>query len=159
ATLISLKAPDRSGNFADVVLGYKDIDGYVNDKAYLGATVGRYGNRIANGKFTLEGKTYELPKNNGNNTLHGGIKGFNKRLWTAREVSSPTGPAVRFSYLSKDGEEGFPGNLNVEVTYSLSNDNALRVEYSATTDKTTIVNLTNHAYFNLAGEGSGDILG
>jgi len=159
ATLVSLKAPDRSGNMADVVLGYKDIDGYVSDKAYLGATVGRYANRVANGKFTLDGKTYELPKNDGNNTLHGGIKGFNKRVWTAHEVSSANGQAVRFSYLSKDGEEGFPGNLKVDVTYSLSNDNALRIEYSATTDKDTVVNLTNHAYFNLAGEGSGDILG
>jgi len=158
AALVSLKAPDRSGNIADVVLGYKDIDGYVNDKAYLGATVGRYANRIANGKFTLDGKTYEIPKNDGNNTLHGGIKGFNKRTWTAHEVSSANGPTIRFSYLSKDGEEGFPGNLKVEVTYSLSNDNALRIEYSATADKSTVVNLTNHAYFNLAGEGSGDIL-
>jgi aldose 1-epimerase len=159
AALVSLKTPDRSGNMADVVLGYKDPDGYVNDKAYLGATAGRYANRIANGKFTLDGKTYELPKNDGPNTLHGGLKGFNKRLWTAHEVSSPNGQAVRFSYVSKDGEEGFPGNLKVDVTYSLSNDNALRIEYAATTDKTTVVNLTNHAYFNLAGEGSGDILG
>jgi len=159
ATLVSLKTPDRSGNMADVVLGYKDLDGYVNDKAYLGATVGRYANRVANGKFTLDGKTYELPKNDGPNTLHGGLKGFNKRLWAAHEVSSPNGQAVRFSYVSKDGEEGFPGNLKVDVTYSLSNDNALRIEYAATTDKTTVVNLTNHAYFNLAGEGSGDILG
>src|SRR5262249_45784573 len=108
ATLISLKTPDRSGNMADVVLGYKDLDGYVNDKAYLGATVGRYANRIANGKFTLDGKTYQIPKNNGENALHGGIKGFNKHLWTAHEVSSPNGQAVRFSYVSKDGEEGFP---------------------------------------------------
>jgi aldose 1-epimerase len=159
ATLVSLKTPDRSGNMADVVLGYKDLDGYVNDKAYLGATVGRYANRIANGKFTLEGKTYQIPKNNGENSLHGGTKGFNKCLWTAHEVNSPNGQAVRFSYVSKDGEEGFPGNLKVDVTYSLSNDNALRIEYAATTDKTTVLNLTNHAYFNLAGEGSGDILG
>src|SRR5262249_203340 len=148
ATLVSLKAPDRSGNSADVLLGYKDLDGYVSDKPYLGATVGRYANRIAGGKFTLDGKTYEIPKNNGNNALHGGIKGLNKRIWTAREVSSPSGPAVRLSYLSKDGEEGFPGNLKVDVTYSLSSDNELRIEYSATTDKTTVVNLTNHAYFN-----------
>src|SRR5215475_6795971 len=117
ATLVSLKAPDRSGNIADVVLGYKDLDGYVNDKAYLGATVGRYANRIANGKFTLEGKTYQIPKNNGENSLHGGTNGFNKRVWTAREISSPTGQAVRFNYISKDGEEGFPGNLKVDVTY------------------------------------------
>jgi aldose 1-epimerase len=159
ATLISLKTPDRSGNTADVVLGYKDLDGYVNDKSYLGATAGRYANRIADGKFTLDGKTYELPKNNGPNTLHGGLKGFNKRLWTAHEVNSPNGQAVRFSYVSKDGEEGFPGNLKVDVTYSVNNDNALRIEYSATTDKETVVNLTNHAYFKLVGEGGGgDIL-
>src|SRR5256885_5568493 len=159
ATLVSLQAPDRSGKMADVVLGYKDLDGYVNDKAYLGTTVGRYANRIANGKFTLNGKTYEVPKNNGNNSLHGGLKGFNKKIWTAHETTSANGPAVRFSYLSKDGEEGYPGNLKVDVTYSLSNNNELRIEYSATTDKDTVVNLTNHAYFNLAGEGSGDILG
>ena len=158
ATLVSLKAPDRSGNMADVVLGYKDLDGYVNDKAYLGATVGRYANRIANGRFTLDGKAYELPRNDGPNTLHGGVKGFNKRIWTAHEVSSPNGQAVRFSYLSKDGKEGFPGNLKAKVTYSLNNDNTLRIEYSTTTNKTTVMNLTNHAYFNLAGEGSGDIL-
>ena len=155
AALVSLKTPDRSGNIADVVLGYKDIDGYVNDKAYLGATVGRYANRIANGKFTLEGKTYQVPKNDGDNSLHGGLKGFNKRVWTAHDVSSAKGPAVRFTYLSSDGEEGYPGNLKVNVTYSLSNDNALRIEYAATTDKSTVVNLTNHAYFNLAGEGRG----
>ena len=152
AALVSLKTPDRSGSIADVVLGYKDIDGYVNDKAYLGATVGRYANRIANGKFTLEGKTYQVPKNDGNNSLHGGLKGFNKRVWTAHDVTSAKGPAVRFTYLSSDGEEGYPGNLKVNVTYSLSNDNALRIEYAATTDKSTVVNLTNHAYFNLAGE-------
>lgn len=155
AALVSLRVPDRSGNLADVVLGYKDIDGYVNDKAFLGATIGRYGNRIANGTFTLNGKTYQIPKNDGNNSLHGGAKGFNKRVWTAHEVTAPNAQAVRFSYLSKDGEEGFPGNLNVEVTYSVTNDNALRIEYSATTDKDTVLNLTNHSYFNLAGEGRG----
>lgn len=159
ATLVSLKVPDRSGNLADVVLGHKDIDGYVDGKAYLGATIGRYANRIANGTFTLDGKTYQIPKNDGNNSLHGGLKGFNKRVWTAHEVNAPNAQAIRFSYLSKDGEEGFPGSLNVEVTYSLTNDNALRIEYSANTDKDTVVNLTNHSYFNLAGEGNGDILG
>jgi aldose 1-epimerase len=159
AALVALKVPDKSGNTADVLLGYDDVDGYVNDKAYFGATIGRYANRIANGEFKLDGKTYNVPKNNGNNSLHGGTTGFNKHVWTARETTSPSGPAVRFSYLSKDGEEGYPGNLKVDVTYSLSSNNELRIEYSATTDKDTVVNLTNHAYFNLAGEGSGDILG
>lgn len=158
ATLVSLKVPDRSGNLADVVLGFKDIDGYVDGKAYLGATIGRYANRIANGTFTLNDKAYQIPKNDGNNSLHGGLKGFNKRVWTAHEIKVPNAQAIRFSYLSKDGEEGFPGNLNVEVTYSLTNDNALRIEYSASTDKDTVVNLTNHSYFNLAGEGNGNIL-
>ena len=159
AALVALKVPDKSGNIADVVLGYDNVDGYVNDKAYFGGTIGRYANRIANGQFKLDGKTYNVPKNDGPNSLHGGTTGFNKRVWTARDMSSSTRPAVRFSYTSKDGEEGYPGNLKLEVTYSLSNDNALQIEYSATTDKDTVVNLTNHAYFNLSGEGSGDILG
>jgi len=159
ATLVSLKAPGRSGKFADVVLGYQDVDGYVRDQAYFGAIVGRYANRIANGKFTLDGKTYELARNNGNNSLHGGAVGFNKRVWTAKEVSRANGPAVEFSYVSPDGEEGYPGNLRLQVVYSLSDNNELRIEYSATTDKDTVINLTNHAYFNLAGEGAGDVLG
>jgi len=159
ATLVSLKAPDRSGKFADVVLGYDHLDGYLNDKAYFGATIGRYANRIAKGKFTLAGKTYELARNNGNNSLHGGAVGFNKRVWAAKNVSGAKAPAVEFSYVSPDGEEGYPGNLRVQVVYSLSDNNELRIEYSATTDKDTVINLTNHAYFNLAGEGTGDILG
>ncbi len=155
--VVSLKTPDRSGKLGDVVLGYDSLEGYVNDKAYLGAIVGRYGNRIAHAQFSLDGKTYTLAKNNGENSLHGGIKGFNKAVWTAKEISTRGGPSLELSYLSKDGEEGFAGNLKVTVTYLLLDNNALRIEYSATTDKKTVVNLTNHSYFNLAGPG-GDIL-
>jgi aldose 1-epimerase len=157
--VVSLKAPDRSGKLGDVVLGYDSLEGYVNDKAYLGAIVGRYGNRVAHAQFSLDGKTYTLAKNNGDNSLHGGIKGFNKAVWTAKEISTRGGQSLELSYLSKDGEEGFPGNLKVSVTYTLTDANALQIEYSATTDKKTVVNLTNHSYFNLAGPGSGDILG
>jgi len=158
ATLVTLKVPDKNGKSADVVLGYDDLDGYVNDKAYFGATVGRYANRIAGGKFSLGSHTCSLPQNNGNNTLHGGLTGFNKHVWKAREVNSAKGAAVEFSYLSKDGEEGYPGNLSVTVVYTLTNKNELKIDYSATTDKKTVVNLTNHTYFNLAGQGNGDIL-
>jgi aldose 1-epimerase len=157
--LVSLKVPDRSGKLADVVLGYDNVDGYVKDTSYFGALVGRYGNRIGHAQFVLDGKTYTLAKNNGENCLHGGIKGFNKALWTAKTRSSKDGQSLELSYFSKDGEEGFPGNLKVNVIYTLTDANALKIEYSATTDKKTVVNLTNHAYFNLAGQGSGDILG
>ena len=158
-TLVSLKIPDRTGKVADVVLGYDTLEGYVTGTAYFGATVGRYANRIAQGKFTLDGVTYSLPKNNGPSTLHGGIVGFNKRLWHAREVANPEGESIELTYLSKDGEEGFPGNLSVTVVYTLFNDrNELKIEYSATADKDTVVNFTNHAYYNLAGQGNGDIL-
>src|SRR5207245_2185400 len=158
ATVVSLKVPDRQGKFADVVLGYDDLDGYVTDKAHFGATVGRYANRIAHGKFVLNGTTYTLAKNNGENHLHGGIRGFDKVLWTAKDVSTPAAAALQLNYLSKDGEEGYPGNLSAQVTYTLANNNELRIDYAATTDKDTIVNLTNHSYFNLAGQGQGDIL-
>jgi aldose 1-epimerase len=160
ATLQSLKVPDNKGKLDDIVLGYASLDGYIIDKAYFGATVGRYGNRIANGKFQLNGVTYTLPKNdNGQNTLHGGIKGFNKKVWTAKEISTPAAEALELTYLSKDGEEGFPGNLSVKVTYTVpAARNEIRIDYQATTDKDTVVNLTNHSYFNLAGQGSGDIL-
>jgi aldose 1-epimerase len=158
ATLVSLRVPDRSGNFADIVLGYDNLEGYIGDKAYFGATVGRYSNRIAHGKFALNGTTYSLPLNNGPNTLHGGIKGFNKRVWTAEDSSGANQARIEFRYLSKDGEEGFPGNLTVYVTYTLSDENSLRIDYIATTDKDTVVNLTNHSYFNLAGQGNGNIL-
>jgi aldose 1-epimerase len=157
--VVSLKVPDRSGKIDDVVLGYDQLDGYLTNKAYFGALIGRYGNRIAHGQFKLGGNTYNLPKNDGDNTLHGGTTGFNKRVWTAKDVSATKGPALELSYLSKDGEEGFPGNLSVKVVYTLTEQNELRIEYSATTDKETVVNLTNHSYFNLAGQGNGDILG
>ena len=157
--VVSLKVPDRSGKLADVVLGYDGIDGYVNDKSYFGALVGRYGNRIGHAQFVLDGKTYTLAENNGENSLHGGVKGFNKAVWTAKTLSKKDGQLLELSYLSKDGEEGFPGNLKVTVTYTWTDANALKIEYSATTDKKTVVNLTNHSYFNLAGQGSGDSLG
>jgi len=157
--VVSLKVPDRNGKLADVVLGYDTADGYVNDKSFFGALVGRYGNRIGHAQFTLDGKTYTLAKNNGENSLHGGIKGFNKAVWTAKIIPAKDGQSLELSYFSKDGEEGFPGSLKVNVIYTLTDSNALRISYSATTDKKTVVNLTNHSYFNLAGQGSGDILG
>jgi aldose 1-epimerase len=156
ATLVSLKVPDRQGKLADVVLGYDNLEGYVSDKSYLGVTVGRYANRIGHARFTLDGKTYQLAKNDSDNTLHGGAVGFNKQLWDAKEV--PGEQAVRFHYLSKDGEENFPGNLSVQVTYALTDANELKIDYAATTDKDTVLNLTNHAYYNLKGQGQGDIL-
>ena len=158
-SLASLKVPDRSGRLGDVVLGFDSVDGYVNNTSYIGALIGRYGNRIGHAEFKLAGKTYTLAKNNGENTLHGGIKGFNKAVWKAKEIPAKDGQALELTYLSKDGEEGFPGNLHIRVIYTLTDSNALKIEYSATTDKETVLNLTNHSYFNLAGPGSGDILG
>lgn len=157
--VVALKVPDRSGKLDDVVLGYDKLDGYLVNPAYLGAVIGRYGNRIAHGRFSLDGITYNIPKNDGDNALHGGVVGFNKRLWTAKDVSGSQEPALKLTYLSKDGEQGFPGNLSVKVVYTLTDENELRIDYSATTDKTTVVNLTSHSYFNLAGQGNGDILG
>jgi aldose 1-epimerase len=157
-TVVSVKVPDRNGKIADVVLGFDDIAGYEKGTSYFGAIIGRYGNRIAHGKFSLGGSTYNIPKNDGDNTLHGGIQGFNKRIWTAKDVSGSGAQALELTYLSKDGEEGFPGNLSCRVVYTLTNNNELKIEYGATTDKETVVNLTNHSYFNLAGEGSSDIL-
>ena len=151
----SLLTPDRHGKIGDVVLGYDHLDGYLKSSPYFGALVGRYGNRIANGKFSLNGVTYKLPVNNGPNCLHGGIRGFDKVVWQAKAVES--GPALELSYLSKDGEEGFPGNLSVKAVYSLTEDHGLRLDYTATTDKDTVLNLTQHTYFNLASKG--DILG
>jgi aldose 1-epimerase len=156
--IVSLKVPDRNGRSDDVVLGYDSLDGYLTNKAFFGALIGRYGNRIAHGSFTLNGTAYNLPKNDGDNTLHGGSEGFNKRLWTARDVSTPKGQALELAYKSLDGEEGFPGNLSAKVVYTLSSQNELTIAYSATTDKDTVVNLTNHSYFNLAGQGTSDIL-
>jgi aldose 1-epimerase len=159
ATLVSLRVPDRAGKFDDVVLGFDSLDGYVKLNTYYGGLIGRYGNRIAGGKFSLDGKTYTLPKNNGENTLHGGITGFNKHVWTAKPITTAGGEELELTYVSKDGEEGFPGNLSVKVVYKLAADkNDLTIDYSATTDKDTVLNLTNHSYFNLAGAGSGDIL-
>jgi aldose 1-epimerase len=154
--IVSLKAPDRSGRLADVVLGFDNLEGYLKSNPYFGAIVGRYGNRIAHGKFMLDGVEYTLAKNNGENSLHGGIRGFDKRIWTA---ARSTGSSIELTYVSRDGEEGFPGNLSVTVTYTLTDNNELRIDYSATTDKDTVVNLTNHSYFNLAGQGNGDVLG
>jgi len=159
ATVQSIKVPDRAGKFADVVLGFDMPREYEDGTAHIGGTIGRYANRIAHGTFTLAGKTYTLPKNNGENTLHGGALGFDKRIWTAKEVASKEGVAVEFTYVSPDGEEGFPGTMTATVVFTLlSAKNELRIDYSASTDKQTVVNLTNHSYFNLAGQGNGDIL-
>jgi len=159
ATVQSIKVPDRAGKFADVVLGFDTPKEYEDGTAHIGGTIGRYANRIAHGTFTLAGKTYTLPKNNGENTLHGGVLGFDKRIWTAKEVANKEGVAVEFAYVSPDGEEGFPGTMTVTVLFTLLNaKNELRIDYSASTDKQTVVNLTNHSYFNLVGQGSGDIL-
>ena len=153
-TVVSLQVPDRDGMLGDIVLGYDTLDGYLKNSPYFGSLIGRYGNRIGNGRFSLDGKQYQLPKNNGENTLHGGIKGFDKVLWKATEVRSNDGVGLSLTYLSKDGEEGFPGNLSVKAVYTLTNNNELKIEYSGATDKTTVVNLTHHSYFNLAGEGN-----
>ena len=156
--LVSLKVPGRGGQIADVVLGFDKLADYEKPNPYFGAIVGRYGNRIAKGRFTLNGVEYKLAVNDGENSLHGGIHGFNHAVWQAREV--PGGdPAVELTYFSKDLEEGYPGNLTVKVTYTLTPANELRLDYSAATDKDTVVNVTNHSYFNLAGQGQGDILG
>jgi len=155
--IVSIRVPDRKGQFADIVLGHENLEGYTPNPPYLGAIVGRYANRIANGTFTLEGKAYTLPKNDGPNTLHGGVdKTFNKVVWDGEALKGK--PGVTFTYLSKDGDDGWPGNLKVRVTYTLTNDNELVIDYEATTDKATPINLSQHSYFNLAGEGNGDIL-
>jgi aldose 1-epimerase len=149
--IVSIHVPDKNGKWVDVVLGKSNINDYTNSQEpYFGSLCGRVANRIAGGRFTLEGKQYLLATNNGPNSLHGGIKGFNAVVWDANQLNEQT---LELTYLSKDGEEGFPGNLSITVTYRLSEDNALEIDYKATTDKTTILNLTNHSYFNLSGEG------
>jgi aldose 1-epimerase len=157
--ITELHVPDRQGKTADVVLGFDTLDAYVARNPHFGAITGRVANRIAKASFTLDGQEYKLAANNGPNTLHGGRKGFDKVVWKAEDVSGPDGPAVKLTYTSRDGEEGFPGNLSVGVTYTLTRDDALRIDYTATTDKATLVNLTNHSYFNLAGAAAGTILG
>ncbi|KAB2641642.1 MAG: galactose mutarotase [Verrucomicrobia bacterium] len=164
AIVLSLETPDRDGKLADIVLGYNTVDEYIKDTPYFGAIVGRYGNRIAEGKFSLNDKTYTLATNNENGgiktSLHGGLKGFDKVVWKGAGLLNKDGSqAVTFTYLSKDGEEGYPGNLSLSVTYSLNNKNEWKIQYRATTDKATPVNVTQHSYFNLKGEGNGDILG
>jgi len=156
AHLVGLLVPDKAGKLTDVVIGFDSIAGYkASLSAYFGATIGRYGNRIAKGHFVLDGRRYDLFINNKPNTLHGGQKGFNDVVWDAKQISDTT---ITFTYLSKDGEEGYPGNLDCKVTFELTNDNAVKISYEATTDKHTIINLTNHSYFNLNGAGSGTIL-
>jgi aldose 1-epimerase len=154
--VLSLKVPDRAGNLGDVVLGYDTLAEYIAENPYFGCLVGRYGNRIANGRFTLDGETHSLAQNDGPNHLHGGLQGFDKVVWRARAFDGPLGPSLELNYLSPHGEEGYPGNLSVTAVYTLTEDNALRLDYAAVTDRATVVNLTHHSYFNLAGRG--DIL-
>jgi aldose 1-epimerase len=151
--VVSLEAPDRKGALLDVVLGHDHLEGYLNNKAYLGCIVGRVGNRIGQSRFTLEGKEYRLAANTGANHLHGGMVGFDKRLWKAETVEHKEGPAVKLSYHSPDGEEGYPGSVDVEALYIWTDNNEFRIEYRATTDKTTVLNLTHHSYFNLKDGG------
>lgn len=163
AIVVGLETPDREGKSADIVLGYNTLAEYIKDTPYFGAIVGRYGNRIANGKFSIEGKDYTLATNNDPGgikcSLHGGLKGFDKVVWRGEGLVKDGAQGVKFSYTSKDGEEGYPGTLNLSVTYLLTDANEWRIDYEATTDKATPVNVTQHSYFNLKGEGNGDILG
>ena len=152
--VVSLKVPDKNGKLGDVVLGYDKLADYIKETPYFGALIGRYGNRIARGKFTLDGKEYTLATNNYPNALHGGVKGFDKVVWEPTVLATAEGPALKLKYLSKDGEEGYPGNLSVTAVYTLTHNNALKLEFTATTDKDTVVNLTHHSYFNLAGKGT-----
>lgn len=156
--IMSLFVPDKNGKTGDVVLGYDSAEEYLKGNLYFGAIIGRFGNRIARGKFSLEGKDYQLCINNEPNTLHGGIKGFHNVMWNVKPVTHDGNQALELTYRSEHLEEGYPGNLDVKVTYSLTNNNDLVIDYEATTDQTTIINLTHHSYFNLAGEGNGDIL-
>ena len=158
AIVTSLYIKDKSGNFKDVVLGYDNLEGYEKDRNFFGAIVGRYGNRIKEGKFTLDGNEYQLTVNDGKNHLHGGTTGFFKALWNAESFESKDGPSVKLTYVSPDGEEGYPGTVTISVTYTLTNDNELKLEYSGTTDKPTILNPTHHSYFNLSGDPTKTIL-
>ncbi|MBN1694105.1 galactose mutarotase [candidate division WOR-3 bacterium] len=158
ATLVSLKVPDRDGNFEDIILGYDNLEGYINDNTFQGVIAGRYANRIAKGKFTLDGQEYTLATNDGENHLHGGVEGFGKKVWKGEELKTDEGAGVKLTYTSKDGEEGYPGNLENTVKYILNDKNELKIVLKSKTDKATPVNLTNHAYFNLKGEGNGTIL-
>ncbi len=159
AIVQSLKVPDRDGKPADVVLGFDTLDGYAAEHPYFGAVVGRYGNRIAKGKFSLDGKEHTLATNNPPNALHGGLKGFDKQVWTATPLEGDDAPGLRLQLVSPDGDQGYPGTLTVTVTYTLTDDNGLEIQYEAATDAPTVLNLTNHSYFNLNGAGNGDILG
>jgi aldose 1-epimerase len=156
--VVSLLVPDRHGKLADVVLGFDNLAPYLGNEPHFGTLIGRFANRIAGGRFTLEGAEYQLPLNRPPNTLHGGMEGFDRKVWTARELAGNS-PGLELTYVSADGEEGFPGNLTAKAVYTLTDANELRLDYTAITDKTTVVNLTNHSYFNLAGHGNGDILG
>ena len=158
ATLTEVWMPDRTGRKRDIVLGFDSLDGYLGKEPYFGATVGRYANRIANGQFTLDGKTYQLAINDPPNSLHGGAVGFDRKVWKAEPIEVPHAASVKFSYHSPDGEENYPGDLDVSVQYTLTDDDELKLDYTATTDKDTILNLTNHTYWNLAGADSGDVL-
>jgi aldose 1-epimerase len=158
AIVVSLKVPDKTGKLRDVVLGYDDLSGYVKDKAFLGATVGRYANRIAAGRFTLDGKPVQLSVNDGPNHLHGGAGGVYKRIWAAEPVAGSPDPAVKLTYVSPAGEEGYPGTVTLAVTYTLTRDNALRIDYHGTTDAPTLLNPTHHSYFNLSGDPAQTIL-
>jgi aldose 1-epimerase len=159
AIITELHVADKDGKNGDVVLGFDKIDGYTKGHPYFGTNAGRCGNRIAKGKFTLDGKEYTLATNNGANHLHGGKEGFDKKMWKGEPFLSPTGPAVKFTYTSKDMEEGYPGNLSVMVSYTLTDNNEVLIDYRATTDKPTICNLAHHSYFNLAGHNTGEMLG
>jgi Galactose mutarotase and related enzymes len=156
--LVSLMVPDRNGKLDDVVLGYDKLEGYIKGECFFGAIIGRYANRIENASFEINGVVYNVTKNEGENQLHGGLIGFDKVIWQGEIVRTRQDECLQLSYTRKDGEEGYPGNVDIKVIYTLTNDNALKIEYFAVSDKDTVVNLTNHSYFNLSGHGSGDIL-
>jgi len=158
ATIVSLKVPDKNGNVEDVVLGFDKLDDYINIRNFYGCVVGRLGNRLANGKFSIDSVEYNIPQNEGANSLHGGVNGFDRMVWEAEQIIEENNPGIKLHYLSKDGEEGYPGNLDVTVKYTFSDNHELRIEYKVTTDKPTVKNITNHSYFNLSGNVKYDIL-